>query len=271
MAVKKDISKLGNVFSLGHGGDMFFDKMTDKQFANDEELLTVLWNKFVNPVGIEMSNDLWGLWGLEGDFKTFLKGRILELLSEINIHNSSAKLRAFKSLHYLPRAASVNLSVFRNVNEIKAPYFDDRMCKFICKTSEKLLKDRQIQIEYIKKRSPKVAKIVWQEKRPFNLFNHHLHRIPYNLPYRLVTKMIRVFNELIGKKNTQRNWEIQFLGKDNDKILQKKLFNLEGSKLIPISLMKKYYSRFKNNKNKKNSSHVVSMMLVINEFSNKNL
>src|SRR5690606_38601732 len=101
------------------------------------------------------------------------------------------------------------------------PYYDNRLCEFICSVPEKYLAGRQIQIEYLKMRNPDLAKISWQSHKPFNLYNYHLNKMPYNLPYRVVDKMKRTLN---AKKYIQRNWELQFLGDQNEKHLKKWLF-----------------------------------------------
>ena len=79
--------------------------------------------------------------------------------------------------------------------------------------------NRQIQIEYIKQNNPQVAQVTWQDHRPFHLFNYQKNKAPYNLPYRIKDKLKRVLNEQMGKKFIQRNWELQFLGQENEKKL----------------------------------------------------
>ena len=63
------------------------------------------------------------------------------------------------------------------------------MCEFICTIPEAYLKNRQLQIAYIKTRAPQLAKIEWQDQRPFNLTNFHLNKTPYNLPYKIANKL----------------------------------------------------------------------------------
>jgi len=140
-------------------------------------------------------------------------------LLQINIpQNANAQLRAFKSLFWAPRWTSVNLAIFEEAQPMALPYYDNRMCEFICTVPEKYLSGRQIQIEYIKMRMPALAKITWQEQKPFNLFTYHFNKFPYNFPYRSLDKMKRI---LAPKKHIQRNWELQFLGKKTMKYYKK--------------------------------------------------
>ena len=84
----------------------------------------------------------------------------MEELSLINItNNANANMRAFKSLHWALRWNRTNLSIFEKYKPICLPYYNDKICEFICRTPEKHLSNRKIQIEYINE-SPELAKII---------------------------------------------------------------------------------------------------------------
>ena len=214
-----------------------------------------------------MAKSLWQNWKLEGEFEDYLNSRILVLLSRINIVNSNAKIRAFKSMYWAPRWTSINLSVFARNKEIYLPYYDDRMCQFICEVPESLLNNRQIQIEYIKKTNIAVEKIVWQDAKPFNLFNHHLAKTHLRLPYRVTEKLKREFKSLLGKKFVQRNWELQFLGSENKKRLNSHFKTDSFNKEVDKELVKKTMDLFYDN-NSVYHSHAVSMLLTMGVFLN---
>ena len=244
MAVIDDIEKLGDVFSLGHWGDVLFDSENLQQNYSDKEILPLVKKKVIKKGGLELAISLWKNWKLEGEFEDYLDRRILTLLSRINIVNSNAKIRAFKSMYWAPRWTSINLSVFARNKEIYLPYYDDRMCQFICEVPESLLNDRQIQIEYIKRTNPSVAKIVWQDTKPFNLFNHHLAKTHLRLPFRVVDKLKREFENFQGKKFVQRNWELQFFEADDKGKLIDYLQSIEITNQINIDLIKQYLNLF---------------------------
>jgi hypothetical protein len=138
--------------------------------ASTEEQVALLLKKIVKQDGLLLAERIWESQGFSGDFMTYFKKRITKLLVGINIPNSAnAQIRAFKSLYWAPRWTSINLSVFQAVRPITLPYYDARMCDFICSVPEQYLAGRQIQIEYIKLRMPALAKLTWQAQRPFNL------------------------------------------------------------------------------------------------------
>lgn len=261
MAIINEFETMGEVFSLGHWGDVLFDSGTDKG-VSENQLTEIILKKVVKKGGMELANALWQEWKLEGNFENYLHDRINTLLNTIKITNTSAKIRAFKSLYWAPRWTSVNLSVFINKRPVTVPYYDDRMCQFICTLPEEFLANRKLQIAYIKVQNPKLAKITWQDHRPFNLYNFSKNRIPYNLPYRIIKKAQRESNALMGKKYTQRNWELQFLGKENKKHLEEYLFSNSLKKWVSEEVIQTFYYAFKE-KDAVTYSHPVSMLLTL--------
>jgi hypothetical protein len=230
----------------------------------NEEQVEVLLKKVIKKGGLELANALWSSWDLEGDFETYLKNRITSLLTALNIPNSAnAQIRAFKSLYWAPRWTSTNLSVFESVKPISLPYYDNRMCAFICTVPEKYLAGRQIQIAYLKMRMPALAKITWQDHRPFNLYNYGMNRVPYNLPYRILQKLKRT---LSSEKLIQRNWELQFVGTENERHLRRYLFqNEKMNAIIPQSISSDFYQKFQT-ENGIYYSHSISMLLALSLF-----
>lgn len=267
MAFIDAFKDIGNVFSLGHMGDLMFDSFGLPNLSFDEEV-EVLVKMLLKKGGAELASSLWKTWGLEGNFKDYYSTRIRLLLKEIKIENTNAKLRAFKTHYFVSRWSSNNLSIFEAMQPVALPYYDNRMFEFMCNVPEKYLANRQLQIAYILKNAPDLAKITWQEQRPFNLNNFHLNKVPYNLPYRITNKLKRKFNDFIGKPYISRNWELQFVGKENDKHLKKWLFDSKLKDLVPEEIIQQFYTNFKE-KDAFTYSHPVSMLLTLALFQEK--
>lgn len=264
MAFSGKYKTMGDVFSLGHWGDVLFDDMGVPDDLPLEQQVKQLFKKMVKKGGIELADSLWKEWQLEGNFYDYLYERLKTLLQKVNIPQSAnAQIRAFKSLYWAPRWTSVNLSVFENERPISLPYYDNRMCEFICNVPEKHLSGRQIQIEYLKMRNPELAAITWQSQKPFNLYNYQYNKIPYNVPYRVWNKAKR---SLSPKPYIQRNWELQFLGAENEKQLEKRLFdNPKMTDFISNELTNRFYQKFKTG-DPVYYSHSVSMLLTLSQF-----
>ena len=265
MGVFEEYSKMGEVFSLGHWGDVLFDSMNLPQLSKDEEL-DVIQKKLLKKGGLEFASDLWQAWELSGTFESYFKARVEALLDRIKIEDTNAKLRAFKSSYWAPRWTSINLSIFEAAMPITLPYYDNRMCEFICTIPDEFLKDRKLQIAYIQSKSPELAKIEWQDQRPFNLTNYKYNKIPYNLPYKISNKLKRELKALSGKSYVQRNWELQFLGDENQIEMKKHLLESSLKNWIPKSIISKYYNHFYS-QDPVQSAHAMNILLVLSKIN----
>jgi hypothetical protein len=262
-ALHPELSRMGGTFLLGHWGDVLFDDMGIRDDIPDTELFALLWKKIVKPAGLELATRLWSAWGLQGNFEEYLRSELKRLFAQIDIREANPKLRAFKSLNWAPRWTVTNMQVFEDFGPTLSPYMDNRMCEFICTVPEKWLAGRQIQIEYLKMRSPELASVTWQNHQPFNLYNYKWNRLPYNLPYRGIRKLAKM---LSGKGNIRRNWEIQFLGEDNDEKLRGMLFDNESfNQLVPGEVTSYFYKKFRGDEAVQ-ASHAVSMLLTLSAF-----
>lgn len=272
MAVIEEISNLGEIFYLGHWGDVLFDDMGVGDNISFEEQLGILMKKILKRGGFELADELWRQWKIEGNFENYFKERLSALLEKINIDNANSRIRAFKSIYWAPRWTSANITVFSNYRPVALPYYDDEMCKFICTIPEHLLSGRQIQINYIKIKNPELAKIEWQTVDPLNLYNYKKFTSKSMIPLRAFRKGKRLIQEKIFRdKLTTRNWEIQFIGKENDANLRKHLFETNSfQEFISPDLVKKFYNKFKND-DTVNYSHSVSMLLTLSMFCKNNL
>ncbi len=261
MAMIDEFRKMKGGFTLGHWGDVLFDEVSPKDLTEETSEAWIL-KKIIVKGGQELAEALWKEWELEGEFMPYLKQRIREIWDVIPIDNLSAKSRAYMSLTRAPRWTNLGFPIFEATNPIEVPYYDDRMAEFICGIPEEYLADRKIQIAYIKNQSPAVAKITWQAERPYNLYDYHKNKPPHNLPYRVKDKLRRVVNEKMGKIFTQRNWELQFLGRENDKKLQEHLFDENLDPFLSKELRTRFYNNFKT-KDMVQYSHPLSMLLTL--------
>jgi hypothetical protein len=268
MAVLEELKKMEGVFSLGHWGDVLYDRGAPEG-TREEDLLDIIIKKIVKKGGMELATALWQEWNLEGDFESYFRERIASLLNKIKIANPSAKLRAFKSLYWAPRWTSVNLSVFEAAHPTYLPYYDDRLCKIICAVPEEYLADRKLQIAYIKQCNPALAKIMWQDHRPYNLYTFERNKSPHNLPYRIANKLKREVRNKMGKPYIQRNWELQFLGMDNDEQLQQWLFGENLHPFVSKPLLARFYNSFRT-LDSVTYSHPLSILLTLAVWKQRN-
>jgi hypothetical protein len=122
MAVIDEIAPLGDMFLLGHWGDVLFDNAGLAARTSETELVGIVVSKIVKRGGIALASALWTAWGLSGDFERYLHDRVAELLASIRIDDVNSRFRAFKSMYWAPRWTSANLSVFETKHPIHLPY-----------------------------------------------------------------------------------------------------------------------------------------------------
>ncbi|WP_048331119.1 asparagine synthase-related protein [Bizionia psychrotolerans] len=266
MAILPELKKMDGIFSLGHWGDVLFDRGV-AEGIQESEVIPYLLKKIIKPKGFKLAELLWQEWQLEGDFKSFLIARIEASISKIKIDNISAKVRAFKTSQWAHRWTTTNLSVFEAAHPISLPYYDARMCEFICTIPEEYLADRRLQIAHLKQ-DKQLANITWQDQRPFSLNTYQYNKIPYNLPFRILSKAKRIKQELLGNPYIQRNWELQFQGADNAKNLESYLFDFSFNQWIPRSIINEMYLDYKNN-DSVNGAHAISMLLTLSLWHKK--
>lgn len=264
-AVLNKLASLGEVISLGHWGDVLFDNMDLPSQLSIDEQVDIMIKKVIKKSGIEFAEKLWKSWDLEGDFYSYFRQRIKKLLEEVTIsEEANAQTRAFKSLYWASRWTGSNLSFFEKVKPITLPYYDERMLQFICSVPERFLAKRQIQIAYLKKRNPQLAKITWQDQRPFNLYSHQWNYFPWNFPYRVYQKIRK---DYVVKNKVRNNYENQFLGNENEIELRKWLFeNQKFNAFLDPKLVEEMYDGFIN-ENHLSYSHVISTLLTLSLFT----
>ena len=260
MAILDNLKQMNGKFSLGHWGDVLFDRGVPDG-TSEKDIIPLLYKKMVKKDGLELAKKLWSYWQIEGDFESYLTERINTLLSKIKIDNISAKVRAFKTSQWAHRWTSTNLAIFQEANPINLPYYDNRMCKFICTIPEVYLADRRLQLAHLMT-DDDLSSIAWQDHNPFSIKNYHYNKTPYNLPYRVMNKLKRELRGTLGNPYIQRNFELQFLGDTNDKNLRGNLFSKPFLEFVPEHIVSDFYNRFKHKDVVKNS-HAVSMLLTM--------
>ncbi|MFD1014611.1 asparagine synthase-related protein [Winogradskyella rapida] len=244
MAVLPELKQKTGVFSLGHWGDVLFDRGAPDGVA-EQDVIPLLLKKMLKPGGLEFAEALWQAWGLDGTFKSYLVSRIEAGLAKIPIKNISARIRAFKTSQWAHRWTTTNLQVFAEANPITLPYYDDRMLQFICTVPEAYLADRRLQIAHLQQNQA-IAEITWHQQKPFHLNNYQYNKVPYNLPYRILNKLQRELKAAVGKPYIQRNFELQFYGEANDAQLKERLFDDSFLAFIPKEVVAAFYDKFKN-------------------------
>ena len=125
------------------------------------------------------------------------------------------KVKAWKTQAWSFRWTLASLRMYQAGLHLLLPFYDQRLADFFCTLPSQWVAGRKLQIDYLKKFGPDLARVTWQ---PYdaNLYNYQ-HFNTWLLPKRAFKKLGRM---LSYKKVIQRNWEVQFLNPQGKKELQ---------------------------------------------------
>lgn len=119
------------------------------------------------------------------------------------------RLKAFKTEAWSFRWTLASLRMHQAGAWPLLPFYDTRLTDFMATVPEEWLRGRRLQVEYLKRFAPDLARVRWQDADA-DLFTH-----PRPAPLRLVRRGARwLVRRATGRTVIQRNWEVQFSGQD---------------------------------------------------------
>jgi hypothetical protein len=140
----------------------------------------------------------------------------------------------------------------------RLPFYDTRMTDFFAGVPTAFVEGRKLQIDYLKRFAPDLARITWQA------YGTNLYRVAYFdtwlLPTRAVKKAMRA---LSGRRVPQRNWEVQFLSAEGRLGLERQLLS-PGRKLhslVDIRDVRELLDAFFSSPFEEGRGYTVSMLL----------
>jgi hypothetical protein len=117
------------------------------------------------------------------------------------------RVKAFKTDQWSWRWTTASLRMFQTAVLPRLPFYDNRLVDFFCTVPSAFVAGRRLQIDYLKRFAPDLARIPWQPYQT-NLYRYqHFHT--WLLPARIWRKAKR---RLTRQQVIQRNWEVQFQG-----------------------------------------------------------
>ena len=184
---------------------------------NSNIMVNYILNKIKKPEGDWLVHNL-----IPGNFhmkKT--ESALRELLFEemrhfFTIKDPDFKIKAFKTEHWSFRWSFPPLRVYQSAAFQRLVFYDTRLADFVATVPSFYFIKRRLQIDYLKKYSPDLAKIVWQ---PYGL---NLYQLKYFNNLYVPVRALRKLKRIISKgKIYERNWEVQFLNEEGKNGLTK--------------------------------------------------
>ena len=118
-------------------------------------------------------------------------------------------IKALKMEQWSARWTTASLRMFQSAAFPRLPFYDTRLGDFFCTVPTQLVAGRRLQIDYLKRFAPDLARVPWQQTGR-DLFSDG-GLAPRHLAGRAWGKARRT---LAGRRVLERNWEVQFLGDD---------------------------------------------------------
>lgn len=229
----------------GHWGDVWLDNMgvsRDGTTATDIEILLASFNKKIVKKGSDwLLNEICEPHFQNG--KQFVNEYFIKFIKQYEyIDDIDFRMKIFKTDQWSFRWTLASLRMYQAAVMPVLPFYDNRIVDLFVTVPTSQVMDRNLQIEYLKKYHPDLARITWQEYNS-NLYNYKWLN-NRNLIYRVFDKVRRTLKQ---GKNIRRNWELFYLhpsGRKNLEIalLENEPFNTVVSKDKAQKLLDNFYS-----------------------------
>lgn len=140
------------------------------------------------------------------------------------IADADFRVKAFKTEQWSFRWTLASLRMFQAGAFPRLPFYDTRLTDFFSTVPSALMKGRRLQVDYLKRFAPDLARITWQA------YDTNLFLYPYFHSLLLPSRAIKKAMRLLRADAPQRNWEVQFSGDAGRRGLEQTLLR-ENSKL----------------------------------------
>jgi hypothetical protein len=139
--------------------------------------------------------------------ESILNGIVHAEMSKLDaISDPDFRVKALKTESWSFRWTTASLRMFQPGAFPRLPFYDTRLTDFFCTLPSRYVSGRRLQIDYLKRYAPDLARIVWQVYDA-NLYTYHRSH-SWHLPRRAIKKIWRLIS---GQRPIERNWEVQLM------------------------------------------------------------
>ncbi len=240
-----------------HWGDVFCDDMGCPESAGADDAWRQTLLKF---------RKRGRSWLLENLCRAHLNGETPEKVAESllkeefdaydGIRDADFRVKALKTGQWAFRWTLPSLRMYQQAAYPRTPFLDPRVIAFFQTVPTDAVRQRRIQIEYLKRFAPDLARITWQTYGA-SLYNYH-HYNSWLLPKRALDKLGR----MVRGPRSSRNWEVQFFAPGKWERLEELLTANTGFLELPIDSVKALLRRFQNERTPADA-YTVSMLLTV--------
>ena len=129
-----------------------------------------------------------------------------------SIEDPDFRVKAFKTDNWSFRWTMTGVRMYQPGAFPRLPFYDTRIADFFGTVPSSFVAGRRLQIDYLKRHAPDLARITWQVFDA-DLYRYSLHG-SWLLPKRGLKKLARVLSR---RPVVERNWEVQFAGEQGSR------------------------------------------------------
>lgn len=209
-------SAYGDVVVGGHWGDVWMNDMKVDSLA---DLSTAFEKKIIKKGSDWLLNNICAkhIDNSKGITKDYFEKFVNRYK---HIDDADFVMKIYKTDQWSFRWTAASVRMYQAGAFPVLPFYDKRLVDLFTTIPTAMLRDRQLQINYLKEYHKDLAKIEWQEYGAdlytYKYFNNR------NIVYRAIDKIKRTVS---NEKNIQRNWEVFYMHEEGRKNLEKILLN----------------------------------------------
>lgn len=256
-----DLAARSDFVMAAHWGDVWLDDMGVSHHPGVDWLDKAV-SKFDKGGGWLIENIIRGLSpGL--DVAGYLRETLAaEARALSSLADPDFRLKALKTETWSFRWTTASVRMYQPGAYPLLPFYDPRLVDFFCTIPTEYVAGRKLQIEYLKRYAPDLARVPWQ-KYDANLY-WYPHYNDLLLPKRAFKKALRVLKR---KPVIQRNWEVQFLTPGGRQALEDSLLDQSTKSLtiVPRAKAEELIREFYANPSASNG-YSVSMLLTFAQW-----
>jgi asparagine synthase (glutamine-hydrolysing) len=223
-AIQDTLAAQASHIVCAHWGDVWHDAMGWHGGVDDADMVAKLCLKKMRKPGRQWLVDQFCQPHLASGtapdslFQTWVEKGLRQLN---HLHDPDFRIKAFKADHWSFRWTLASIRMFAAAATPVLPFYDNRLADFFCTVPTAYVADRRMQIAYLLRYAPKIARVPWQETGCGLQWSRRA-AARLTLPRRILDKSLR----MAGLKQVrQRNWEVQFFSPDGRQNLRTSLLD----------------------------------------------
>jgi asparagine synthase (glutamine-hydrolysing) len=266
-AITPELRRCTDRLIAAHWGDVFLDDMGLSDSApssmTTDELVDYALAKIKKPSGWLLKELCRPQFSVTKSMSVMRDLFHSQLTALEHIAEPDFRMKAFKTDQWSARWTTASLRMFQAATFPRLPFYDIRISDFFATVPTAYVAGRRLQVDYLKRYAPDLAAVNWQAAGK-NLFKVG-RPDPLELPRRAVRKGLR---KLSGRQTIERNWEIQFLGRNGHEGLGQWLLQsgLLLHEFVPQPIVAELVTAFIANPLAGKRGHTVSMLLTFSAW-----